>query len=63
MLVICDHAGTKYCEKVKKIIDIEICDHEIVHKKIKSCKNYYCIAEINVKVKCIPYKEKANEIL
>jgi len=55
-LVICNHAGTKFCNSIK-----ERCRHKEPHEKTSDCSAPKCSnGEIEIKVKCIPYKEKSK---
>jgi hypothetical protein len=65
MLVICDHANTEHCKKVKKVW--HGCWHSKPHDN-KYCHTsnsdmgYFTCRNISgsIKVKCIPYKEKSK---
>jgi len=50
-LYICDHAGTEHCKN---------CYHNNVHKKGFACMHSPC-GELNIKVKCIPYKQEEEK--
>jgi hypothetical protein len=57
-LVICDHAGTKHCNSIKNG-----CRHKESHEKTSDCSAPECNnGEKVIKVKCIPYKKKKNEM-